>query len=95
MKKTFLLSLVTLSVLTTWAQTVEFYTPRTVRIVNDNGQKAGKKSLVVIAQPEQVKVSLTQKGNATVYKSSALTAPKPAKAFLLPSPQDLTQVHSA
>ena len=73
MKKTFLLSLVTLSVLTTWAQTVEFYTPRTVRIVNDNGQKAGKKSLVVIAQPEQVKVSLTQKGNATVYKSSALT----------------------
>ena len=57
----------------TWAQTVEFYTPSTVRIVKDNGQSAEKKSLVVIATPEKVKVSKTTKGGETVYKSSALT----------------------
>lgn len=54
------------------AQTVEFYTPRTVRIVKDNGQPAEKKSLVVIASPEKVKVSKTQQGTATIYKSSDL-----------------------
>ncbi|MBR2154583.1 MAG: DUF5110 domain-containing protein [Bacteroidaceae bacterium] len=57
----------------TWAQTVEFYTPSTVRIVKDNGQSVEKKSLVVIATPEKVKVSKTTKGGETVYKSSALT----------------------
>ena len=58
------------------AQTVEFYTPRTVRIVKDNGQQTAndeKKSLVVIASPEKVKVSQQKKGTATIYKSSALT----------------------
>ena len=52
---------------------MEFYTPRTVRIVKDNGQNVEKKSLVVIASPEQVKVSQTKQGAATVYKSAALT----------------------
>ena len=55
------------------AQKVEFYTPNTVRIVKENGQSVEKKSLVVIAQPENVKVSKTQQGDATIYKSSALT----------------------
>ena len=39
------------------AQKVEFYTSRTVRIVKDNGAPAEKKSLVVTAQPEKVKVT--------------------------------------
>ncbi len=55
------------------AQKVEFYTPRTVRIVKDNGQNVEKKSLVVIASPEQVKVSQSKQGTATIYKSSELT----------------------
>lgn len=58
--------------LTGWAQKVEFYTPNTVRIVKDNGQNVKKKSLVVIAAPEKVKVSKTQQGDVTIYKSSAL-----------------------
>lgn len=57
----------------THAQKVEFYTPNTVRIVKDNGQPVEKKSLVVIASPEKVKVSQTKQGAATIYKSSALT----------------------
>ena len=73
-KKTFILSLLSLLGITSaQAQTVEFYTPRTVRIVKDNGQKIEKKSLVVIAQPEKVKVSQSKQGTATVYKTSELT----------------------
>lgn len=73
-KKTLLLSLLSLLGFTSaQAQTVEFYTPNTVRIVKDNGTNVEKKSLVVIAQPEKVKVSQSKKGTATVYKSSALT----------------------
>ena len=55
------------------AQKVEFYTPNTVRIIKEKGQSVEKKSLVVIASPENVKVSKTQQGDATIYKSSALT----------------------
>ena len=55
------------------AQTIEFYTPNTVRVVKENGKSAQKKSLVVIAKPEGVKVNQSQKGAATIYKSSALT----------------------
>ncbi len=73
MKKSLWLMLALLCVGIAKAQIVEFYTPRTVRIVKDNGQKVDKKSLVVIAQPEKVKVSQTKKGTATIYKSSALT----------------------
>ena len=73
MKKIILFTMSALLASATWAQTVEFYTPNTVRIVKDNGQSVEKKSLVVIATPEKVKVSKTQQGNATVYKSSALT----------------------
>src|SRR5574344_82141 len=56
-----------------WAQQVTFYTPKTVRIVKTNGQDVEKKSLVVTATPENVKVKVTQKGNSTIYESSALT----------------------
>ena len=55
------------------AQTVEFYTPRTVRITKVNGERPEKTSLVVIAKPEKVKVSQSKQGDATIYKSSALT----------------------
>lgn len=65
----FLLLLATQS----WAQQVTFYTPKTVRIVKTNGQDVEKKSLVVTATPENVKVKVTQKGNSTIYESSALT----------------------
>ena len=72
MKRTIFMTMAALLTLAMQAQIVEFYTPRTVRIVKDNGQKNEKKSLVVIASPENVKVSKTQQGNATIYKSSAL-----------------------
>jgi alpha-D-xyloside xylohydrolase len=73
-KKTFILSLLSLLGITyAQAQTVEFYTPNTVRIVKENGQKVEKTSLVVIASPQKVKVKQTQQGTATIYKSSALT----------------------
>ena len=57
------------------AQRVEFYTPRTVRIVKDNGQgtPSDRKSLVVTAQPEKVKVSRSERDGATIYRSEALT----------------------
>lgn len=54
------------------AQTVEFFTPKTVRVLRDNG-KAADKSLVVISTPENVKVTKTTANGATIYKSSALT----------------------
>ena len=73
-KKTFILSLLSLLGITyAQAQTVKFYTPNTVRIVKENGQKVEKTSLVVIASPQKVKVKQTQQGTATIYKSSALT----------------------
>lgn len=56
-----------------FAQDVTFYTPNTVRITKDNGQPTEKKSLVVIASPEKVKVSKQTVNGKTIYKSSALT----------------------
>lgn len=58
---------------TAFAQKVEFYTPNTVRIIKDNGKTVDKKSLVVIASPEKVKVSKQTIAGKTVYKTSALT----------------------
>ena len=58
------------------AQDITFYTPNTVRVVKESGTqnaKAGKKSLVVIANPEKVSVKQSKNGSATIYKSSALT----------------------
>ncbi|MBR1755047.1 MAG: DUF5110 domain-containing protein [Bacteroidaceae bacterium] len=57
------------------AQTIEFFTPRTVRIVrtDDGANKRADKSLSVVATPEAVKVSRLQKNGTTVYRSSALT----------------------
>ena len=52
------------------AQKVEFYTPRTVRIVKDNGAPAEKKSLVVTAQPEKVKVTREENDTAVIYRSA-------------------------
>ena len=58
------------------AQDITFYTPNTVRVIKESGTqnaKAGKKSLVVIANPEKVSVKQSKSGSATIYKSSALT----------------------
>lgn len=57
------------------AQTVEFFTPNTVRILRDRGegnQGMMQKSLVVTAQPQKVNVKVSKSGNATVYSTSAL-----------------------
>ncbi len=55
------------------AQTIEFYSPRTVRIVHENGQEVGHNSLVVIAQPGKVKVSQKEVNGSTIYQTSQLT----------------------
>lgn len=72
-KKLFFVPFLSFCSMLSWAQKVEFYTPSTVRIVKDNGKSVEKKSLVVTASPDKVKVSETKNGSATVYKSSALT----------------------
>ncbi len=57
------------------AQEVEFFTPRTVRIVK-NAPDVSKEmglSLVVTAQPEAVKVKKKIKGDVVTYSSSAIT----------------------
>lgn len=71
----YLLSLVALMAMTANAQKIEFYTPSVVRVVKtpDNNHAVNKKSLVVTATPEKVAVTVTDKGNTTVYKSKALT----------------------
>jgi len=55
------------------AQSIQFYTPQTVRVVHENGQEVKNQSLVVIAQPETVKVSKKMVDGTTIYKSSKLT----------------------
>ena len=69
-----------LGVTTMHAQEITFYTPNTVRVVKKPKELLSnqltnndKQSLVVIANPENVKVKKTQKGSATVYASSSLT----------------------
>lgn len=56
------------------AQEVTFYTPTTVRVVKQapDTSKDMNLSLVVIAEPEDVKVSVSRKGSVTTYSSSAL-----------------------
>ena len=73
MKKAILFSIAVLLASFSQAQTIEFYTPSIVRIVKDAGKPVEKKSLVVIASPENVKVIRRQQGGTTVYKTSALT----------------------
>ncbi len=55
------------------AQKVEFFTPGIVHIVKEQGNAAPTKSEVVIATPQQVKVSEKTSGGTTVYKSAELT----------------------
>ncbi|MBQ0075386.1 MAG: DUF5110 domain-containing protein [Prevotella sp.] len=55
------------------AQSVQFFTPNTVRIVKDNGKAVTDSSLVVIAKPQKVKVTKKNEGDAVVYQSSELT----------------------
>lgn len=73
MKNAFLLGSLLLVSTGMTAQTVEFFTPNTVRIIKNSDNPTSKKSLVVIASPEKVKVSKQTVGDATIYKSSALT----------------------
>lgn len=55
------------------AQTVTFFTPRTVRVQQSPDGKAGRESLVVIAAPEKVKVKESTVNGAKIYKSTELT----------------------
>ena len=55
------------------AQTVQFFTPNTVRIIKEKVPATEDKSVVVIAKPGKVKVTKKNIGKATIYKSSALT----------------------
>ena len=54
------------------AQKVEFFTPSIVHIVKDAGESSEKKSEVVTATPEKVKVSENEANGVKTYKSSAL-----------------------
>ena len=56
-----------------YAQKVEFYTPGTVRIVRDKGDSYQKTSLSVTAKPQDVKVSVSRRGDATIYRTSAMS----------------------
>ena len=71
------LALMVLSVIgigiTTDAQEITFYTPRTVHVVKAKGDAPDKESQVVIAQPEKVKVRKSTAGDVTTYSTSALT----------------------
>ena len=73
MKQALFCLLMLISYQTLFAQKIEFYTPRTVRIVKENGTVFNKKSLVVTAEPEKVKVNVTSNDTATIYRSSELT----------------------
>ena len=76
MKKSMTLAVLFLAALPNlMAQTIEFYTPRTVRVVHTNGadKAPDRPSLSVIAKPQQVKVKTRTDGTATVYQSDALT----------------------
>ena len=55
------------------AQKVEFFTPSIVHIVKEQGTTVPTKSEVVIAKPQQVKVTEKTSAESTVYKSSELT----------------------
>lgn len=54
---------------------IEFYTPEIVRVFKpaDGSDMASRKSLVVTAEPENVKVSRTVKDGTTIWRSNALT----------------------
>lgn len=68
-----LLSLVGLGIGEMDAQDVTFYTPRTVHVIKSKGELSGRKSQVVIAQPERVKVRKSEKDGIVTYVTSALT----------------------
>lgn len=55
------------------AQVITFYTPRAVHVVKAKGDVSGRSSQVVVATPEKVKVRTSVEGEATVYRTSALT----------------------
>jgi len=73
--KKILMTVMLLALLTTTAnaQTIEFYTPNIVRVVKTASDADAKpESRVVIAKPENVKVAVAKKGEATTYTSNAL-----------------------
>jgi len=66
--KKILMTVMLLALLTTTAkaQTIEFYTPNIVRVVKTSSDADAKpESRVVIAKPENVKVAVAKKGEAT------------------------------
>ena len=73
MKKALLFAVCFVAMCGASAQKVEFFTPSIVHIVKDAGETSEKKSEVVIATPEKVKVAESEADGAKTYKSSALT----------------------
>ena len=72
--KTLFTCILSLAAISLHAQEVTFYTPTTVRVVKQapDTSKDMNLSLVVIAEPEDVKVAISKKGSVTTYSSSAL-----------------------
>ena len=73
MRKLFFIAATLIAPVLSQAQKIEFFTPSIVHVVKDSDSPANTKSEVVIAKPQQVKVSQSTAGNATVFKSSELT----------------------
>lgn len=66
------MAIVSLSNLSLNAQSIQFYTPRTVRVVHENGKEVTNRSVVVIANPEKVKVTTKEENGVRIYKTESL-----------------------
>ena len=73
MRKSILFAMLFIATGMASAQKVEFFTPSIVHIVKDAGEPTERKSEVIIATPEKVKVTESEADGIKTYKSSALT----------------------
>lgn len=92
MRKTLMIALMMAGALSLQAQNVEFFTPDIVRITHDGASRSVTPSLVVTAHPQKVRVRVTRRDGATVYRSSALvvTVKDGAVTFATPDGRVLT-----
>ena len=71
--RNFLFAVAGLCAATANAQKIEFFTPSIVHVVKEKGSAPEFKSEVVIAKPQQVKVTEKTSAGVTTYKSAELT----------------------
>ena len=71
--RNFLFAVAGLCAATATAQKIEFFTPSIVHVVKEKGSAPEFKSEVVIAKPQQVKVTEKTSAGVTTYKSAELT----------------------